>query len=89
MVTADVVPNGLVMGPRGALEGLNLIGLKRRGVARSDIAALRAAFDVLKSGEGTVQDKVQQIGSEHQSETVRLLIEFVMAGGDRGLLMPR
>ncbi len=32
MVTNDVIPFGLVQGPRGALDGLNLIGLKRKGV---------------------------------------------------------
>ncbi|MEM6311436.1 MAG: acyl-ACP--UDP-N-acetylglucosamine O-acyltransferase, partial [Pseudomonadota bacterium] len=35
MVTNDVIPHGLVQAPRGELDGLNLIGLKRRGVARA------------------------------------------------------
>jgi UDP-N-acetylglucosamine acyltransferase len=30
MVTNDVLPYGLVQGPRGELDGLNLVGLKRR-----------------------------------------------------------
>ncbi len=34
MVTNDVLPYGLVQGPRGELDGLNLVGLKRRGVDR-------------------------------------------------------
>ena len=51
MVTNDVIPFGLVQGPRGALDGLNLVGLKRRGVDRSDITALRAAFQALAQGE--------------------------------------
>ena len=29
MVTNDVIPHGLVQGPRGQLDGLNLVGLKR------------------------------------------------------------
>ena len=29
MVTNDVIPYGLVQGPRGQLDGLNLVGLKR------------------------------------------------------------
>jgi acyl-ACP--UDP-N-acetylglucosamine O-acyltransferase len=29
MVTNDVIPYGLVQGPRGVLDGLNLVGLKR------------------------------------------------------------
>ena len=32
MVTNDVIPYGLVQAPRGELDGLNLVGLKRRGV---------------------------------------------------------
>ena len=34
MVTNDVIPFGLVQGPRGSLDGLNIIGLKRNGVQR-------------------------------------------------------
>lgn len=50
MVTNDVIPYGLVQAPRGVLDGLNLVGLKRRGVARRDITALRAAFQMLAQG---------------------------------------
>ncbi len=42
MVTNDVIPYGLVQAPRGELDGLNLVGLKRRGVSRADITARRA-----------------------------------------------
>ena len=48
----SVIPYGLVQAPRGELDGLNLVGLKRRGVARSDIMALRAAFQMLAQGGG-------------------------------------
>jgi DUF1009 family protein len=54
MVTNDVIPYGLVQAPRGELDGLNLIGLKRRGVERADITALRAAYQMLAQGEGSV-----------------------------------
>ena len=40
-VVRDVIPYGLVDGPAGRLEGLNLVGLKRRGAQRAEIAALR------------------------------------------------
>ena len=62
MVTNDVIPYGLVQAPRGHLDGLNLVGLKRRGVARSDITALRAAFQMLAQGEGTFQDRARRLG---------------------------
>lgn len=89
MVTADVIPHGLVMGPRGELDGLNLVGLKRRGVARADITALRAAFLTLKDGEGTVQDRAAKLTTEFDSDHVRQLAEFVLGDSDRGLLTPR
>ncbi len=62
MVTNDVIPYGLVQAPRGELHGLNLVGLKRRGVARDDITALRAAFQMLAQGEGAFQDRARRLG---------------------------
>lgn len=89
MVTADVIPHGLVMGPRGELDGLNLVGLKRKGVARADITALRAAFLTLKDGEGTVQDRAERLAIEFDSEHVRQMVDFILGESDRGLLTPR
>ncbi len=88
MVTADVLPHGLVQGPRGRLEGLNLVGLKRRGVARADITALRAALMALKDGEGSFQERAARLCEESGSDYVREIAEFVQAGSDRGFLTP-
>lgn len=89
MVTHDVIPHGLVMGPRGELDGLNLVGLKRKGVDRGDITALRAAFLALKDGEGTIQERANRLKDDLDSDYVRELVEFVLADSDRGLLTPR
>lgn len=89
MVTNDVIPYGLVQAPRGELDGLNLVGLKRRGVARSDITALRAAFQMLAQGEGTFQDRAQRLGEETESDHVRQIVEFVMADTGRHFLTPK
>ena len=88
MVTNDVIPYGLVQAPRGELDGLNLVGLKRRGVARSDITALRAAFQMLAQGEGTFQDRAQRLGEETESDYVRQIVDFVTAQSDRSFLTP-
>ncbi|TDE38509.1 acyl-ACP--UDP-N-acetylglucosamine O-acyltransferase [Antarcticimicrobium sediminis] len=87
-VTNDVIPYGLVQAPRGELDGLNLVGLKRRGVPRSDITALRAAFQMLAQGEGTFQDRARRLGEETDSEYVRQIVEFVMGDSDRSFLTP-
>jgi len=91
MVTNDVIPYGLVQGPRGRLDGLNLVGLKRRGVDKSDITALRAALQALKQGEGaSFQDRARRLGEsdEIDSDYVRDIVDFVMGESDRSFLTP-
>ncbi len=88
MVTHDVIPYGLVQGPRGKLDGLNLVGLKRKGVARSDITALRAAFQMLAQGEGAFVDRARRLGDETTSDYVREIVAFVLGDSDRQFLTP-
>ncbi len=88
MVTKDVVPHGLVQGPRGVLDGLNLVGLKRKGVDRADITALRAAFQMLKDGEGTFQDRAHRLADESDSAYVQQMVAFILGDTDRNFLTP-
>ncbi len=88
MVTNDVIPHGLVQGPRGTLDGLNLVGLKRRGVARADITALRAAFQALAQGEGAFQDRARRLAADTDSTYVREVLDFILAGSERSFLTP-
>lgn len=88
-VTHDVIPYGLVQAPRGELEGLNLVGLKRRGVARADITALRAAFQMLAQGEGTFHDRAERLGADTDSAYVKEITDFVLGESDRSFLTPR
>ena len=89
MVTNDVIPYGLVQAPRGELDGLNLVGLKRRGVSRADITALRAAFQMLAQGEGTFHDRAERLQHETSSDYVREIVDFVLSDSDRHFLTPR
>ena len=88
MVTNDVIPFGLVQGPRGNLDGLNIIGLKRKGVERNDIIALRAAFQTLAQGEGTFQERAKKLGEETTSEYVDTMVNFILGASDRSFLTP-
>lgn len=89
MVTNDVVPYGLVQGPRGILDGLNLVGLKRRGVERSEITALRAAYQMLAQGEGSFLDRARRLHDETDSRHVREMTDFILAASDRSFLTPK
>jgi UDP-N-acetylglucosamine acyltransferase len=89
MVTNDVIPYGLVQAPRGDLDGLNLVGLKRRGVKRADITALRAAFQMLAQGEGTFHDRAERLGAETDSAYVKQIVDFILGESDRSFLTPK
>jgi len=88
MVTADVIPHGLVQGPRGNLDGLNLVGLKRRGASRADMAALRDMMEELASG--SFRDTARAAADRGAANGyVREVLEFILGPSDRSFLAPR
>ncbi len=90
MVTNDVIPYGLVQGPRGELDGLNLVGLKRKGVSRADISELRATFQALGHGEGTFMERAKTLAaSDTSSPHVATILSFIMGESDRSFLTPK
>lgn len=89
MVTNDVIPYGLVQGPRAKLDGLNLVGLKRSGVSRQDITALRAAFQMLAQGDGSFMERSKRLEEEAESPYVKDIVAFVLGDSDRSFLTPQ
>lgn len=87
MVTADVIPYGLVQGPRGHLDGLNLVGLKRRGASRADIHDLREMLDRL--GGGSFRDTARQMAGTEAGPLVRDVLDFILGPSDRSFLTPK
>lgn len=89
MVAQDVIPYGLVQAPRGELDGLNLVGLKRRGVERAEITALRAAYQTLAQEDGTFHDRARKLAEDSDSPLVREITEFILSSSDRSFLTPK
>jgi UDP-N-acetylglucosamine acyltransferase len=88
-VTKDVIPYGLV-GNDAHLEGMNLVGLKRRGFSREAIHDLRAAYRLLFAEEGTLQERVDDLASVFGgSAEVMHVVEFIRADANRPLCQPR
>jgi len=86
MVTADVIPFGLVQGPRGHLDGLNLVGLKRRGASREDMHALR---DMLaKLSGGSFRDTARAMAEGENGPMVQEVLDFILGPSDRSFLAP-
>ncbi|PCD75796.1 acyl-ACP--UDP-N-acetylglucosamine O-acyltransferase [Pseudothioclava arenosa] len=88
MVTADVIPHALVAGPRAGLEGLNLVGLKRRGTPRADISALRELYMALS--EGNFREQARKLSEDGpDSDLAREVLDFILGPSDRSFLTPR
>ena len=87
-VDADVVPFSTVLGNRAYLSGLNLVGLKRRGVDRAGLHRLRAAFRTIFVGEdGTVfAERVARVRAETDDVFVLEMLDFIESSSRRGLV---
>ncbi|MHA1539364.1 MAG: acyl-ACP--UDP-N-acetylglucosamine O-acyltransferase [Alphaproteobacteria bacterium] len=62
-VDSDVIPFGLMMGERANLQGLNLVGLKRRDFTKDEMSNLRAAYKEIFSKEGALSERVAKVKS--------------------------
>jgi len=88
-VTKDVIPFGSVWGNPASLEGLNLVGLKRRGLARETINDLRSAYRLLFADEGTLQERLEDVGRLFaDSPEVSEIVDFIRADASRPLCLP-
>ena len=89
-VEADVIPFGTVLGNRARLTGLNVVGLKRRGIDRAGLHRLRAAFKQLfVTGEDAGQVFAERLASARamaDDPLVAELIGFIDAPSRRGLV---
>jgi UDP-N-acetylglucosamine acyltransferase len=88
-VVKDIIPYGSVWGNHAHLEGLNLVGLKRRGFSRETINDLRAAYRLLFADEGTFQERLEDTTEAFgNSPEVMEIIEFIRADASRPLCLP-
>lgn len=88
-VTHDVMPFGMVASTDGTLNGLNLIGLKRRGMSREDIAALREAYRTLAQSDAPLVDAARGLAEMTDSDAVRKLAAFFTETSGRNFLRPQ
>jgi UDP-N-acetylglucosamine acyltransferase len=88
-VTKDVIPFGSVWGNHAHLEGLNLVGLRRRGFSREQINQLRVAFRLLFADEGTFQERLADVAETYAaSPEVMEIVNFIQADANRPLCLP-
>jgi len=98
-IETDIIPYGMAMGERASLEGLNLVGMKRKQMLRKDIILVKEIYQKLfhhkenESGNIThkpLQTKLQELESEYDGETLNIasikqLLDFIKATSKRGI----
>ncbi len=86
-VEADVVPFGSVVGNRARLAGLNVIGLRRRGVDKTRLHVIRTAFRTLFAGEGVFAQRLEAVKTQYADEALVMeILAFASAPSKRGLI---
>ncbi|HZP19852.1 MAG TPA: acyl-ACP--UDP-N-acetylglucosamine O-acyltransferase [Bauldia sp.] len=89
-VVTDVIPFASAIGNRAKLGGLNIVGLKRRGFDRKTIHALRAAYEAIFWGDGTIARRVDRVAEEYAKvPAVMTIVQFIRDGADHPLCTPR
>ncbi len=89
-VAHDVIPYGTVIGNHAYLAGINIIGMKRAGLPRSEIHAIRHAVKLLFDPEHTMKENIRRLEDSFDgSETVKKLLDFVSVEGKRAYCTPQ
>jgi UDP-N-acetylglucosamine acyltransferase len=78
-VNTDLPPFFLYSGFRALPNGLNLVGLRRAGFGKDDIATLKAAYKILYRSGLKLDDALLRIEVELDSEHTRCLSAFIRA----------
>lgn len=82
----DVIPFGLVSGNTARLQGLNLVGLKRRKFTRERIQTLRRAYRGLFLDAGLFAERLEHVAEEFAAdEDAMRIVAFIRAGKHRSL----
>ncbi|MEO0400221.1 MAG: acyl-ACP--UDP-N-acetylglucosamine O-acyltransferase [Pseudomonadota bacterium] len=93
-VANDVIPYGSALGNHASLGGLNIIGLKRAGLDRKTIHAMRAAYNEIFLGgdmeKRRFAERVDGVAKTYAdvAEVMRI-IAFIRAGAKRALMGAR
>jgi UDP-N-acetylglucosamine acyltransferase len=90
-VNRDVIPYAMAFGDHAELAGLNLIGLKRRGLSRDTINAMRATFRSVFCGDGgTVADRARAARDKFAGVAeVAEIVDFILAEAKQELCLAR
>ena len=89
ILTTDVIPYGSAFGNHAKLEGLNIVGMKRRGMSRETIHAIRSVYRMLFAEEGTLKERLEDATNLFKDiPEAMTIIDFMRADAERPLCLP-
>lgn len=88
-VRGDIIPFAMAVGDQAYLNGINIVGMKRRGFKREEMHGVRRAYRALFSEAGTFRDRLEAVKREFSGDlAVGKIISFIGEGGSRTLARP-
>ncbi len=88
-VEQDIIPYGLYIGVRSRLRGLNIIGLKRKGLNKTNILDLKIFFEKVFGGNLAINENIKLIKKDKNIMVeVKDIIDFIEVNSSRGICTP-
>jgi UDP-N-acetylglucosamine acyltransferase len=88
-IAGDVIPYGMAVGDRATLRGLNIVGMRRAGISRMEIVALRKAYDIIFDRSRTIEENAEKARALlGDSPLVREVLAFLTSRGKRHYTTP-
>jgi len=88
-VNGDVIPYGMAVGDRAELRGLNVVGMKRSGMPRSELMRIRQAYRLIFSPERPLAENMEEARREFgDSKPVIDILDFIGSRERRYLTLP-
>ncbi len=81
------IPPCVMVAERNEVIGLNLVGLRRRGVSADAIREMKDAFRAVYYTQGNIREVAQALLADARSPEVRRFLEF-FTQGKRGIARP-
>ena len=87
-VLNDVIPYELSIGNRNYLQGLNLIGLRRKNISNKDILELSEAYKEIFKTDKLSENLSKLNGSFQNNELVKDVVDFINKDKKRPICSP-
>ncbi|MDQ8728771.1 acyl-ACP--UDP-N-acetylglucosamine O-acyltransferase [Bradyrhizobium sp. LHD-71] len=89
-VRGDVIPFGLANGQYAFLDGLNIVGMRRRKFTRERLHKVRSFYQELFHGGGAFADRLAALQDERESDpAIAEILDFLGQDGKRSLVLPK